>query len=655
MIKAFEKVVTRDIEKLSRANTIRHSNLSRSELNILNRLSTMPDLIWKPADKGGAIVLLNLSDYITEVNKHLTDRSFYKPIPSDPTNKIRSLIKIVCTEGLAMNYITMQTFDFLQNQHPRIPVFYILPKIHKGIIPPPGRPIVSGTSSILEPLAKYLDHFLQPFVLKTQSYIKDTTHFINIIESLHIPRNSTLMTLDITSLYTNVPLNEVRTIIKDLFDSRESQTPPTHFLMDLLDIVLENNYFKFDTQFYLQIWGVAMGSAVAPCLANLFVSQLETNHIYDQEQNPYFKDMIYYGRYIDDVFTIFTSHNMAEQFSNWINTIHPNIKFTKTIKLTDIHFLDVSIHQDERGLYVTNYSKPTDKNSILHFNSFHHYSLKFNLPYSQLLRIKKNNSKPDHYFAAAHSLNNKLKARGYPAKILKQAFQKSQQIDRSTLLKYKPKQQLNRIICPLTLTSQTPHIRRIINKHWHLVQEIPGCKDAPIIAHKRSKNLKDILIHSDFKISNKEPRNIITGKFKCGHCDVCGLTSNIKQFQHPSLPIKINLKNYMTCSSENVIYVIRCPCDLLYIGMTSRSLKIRIQEHHSKIKRGSLDSTLYTHFQQKSHPYNSFKFLALEKVCAAGYTDIKTSLLRREAFWIYKLRTITPHGLNDKLDLTCFL
>nr|XP_016847487.1 PREDICTED: uncharacterized protein LOC107982593 [Anolis carolinensis] len=319
----------------------------------------------------------------------------------------------------------MQTFNFLQNPYPRIPVFYILPKIHKGIIRPPGRPIVSGTSSILEPLAKYLDFFLQPFVSKTQAYIKDTTHFINIIESLHIPKHSTLMTLDIASLYTKIPLNEARTIVKDLFDSRTLQTPPTHFLMDLLNIVLENNYFRFDAQFYLQIWGTAMGSAMAPALANLFVAQLEIDYIYNQERNPCLKDMIYYGRYIDDIFTIFSSYQTAEQFSSWINAIHPNIKFSKTIKSTDIIFLDVSIHQDERGLYVTNYSKPTDKNSILHFNSYHHYSLKANLPYSQFLRIKRNNSKPDHYLSAAHSLNSKLKARGYPAKILQQAFQKS--------------------------------------------------------------------------------------------------------------------------------------------------------------------------------------------------------------------------------------
>uniref|UniRef100_A0A803TNU1 Reverse transcriptase domain-containing protein n=1 Tax=Anolis carolinensis TaxID=28377 RepID=A0A803TNU1_ANOCA len=328
--------------------------MTKNELDILNRLSNMQNYIWKPADKGGAIVLMNLMDYLIEVNKHLSDQFFYRELPHDPINKIKSLIRMVCSEGLAMGYITMQTFEFLQNQYPRTPIFYVLHKIHKGITPPPGRPIVCGTSSVLEPLAKYLNHFLQPFVLKSQSYIKDTTHFINTIESLYIPQQCTLMSLDIASLYTNIPLNEIRTIIQDLFDSRESKIPPTHFLVDLLDIVLDNNYFRFDSKYYLQIWGIAMGSSLAPSAANLSVSHLETIFIFNKIHNPYLTDMLYYGRFLDDIFTIFNSYEKAQSFSDWINTIHPNMKFTSTISSTNINFLDVIVHKDGNGVYVTN-------------------------------------------------------------------------------------------------------------------------------------------------------------------------------------------------------------------------------------------------------------------------------------------------------------
>ncbi|XP_062837953.1 uncharacterized protein LOC134299335 [Anolis carolinensis] len=365
--------------------------------------------------------------------------------------------------------------------------------------------------------------------------------------------------------------------------------------------------------------------------------------------------MLYYGRFLDDIFTIFNSYEKAQSFSDWINTIHPNMKFTSTISSTNINFLDVVVHKDGNGLYVTNYTKPTDKNSILHFKSFHHHSLKSNLPYSQLLRLKRNNSKPKDFLTAAHTFKNKLKIRGYPEKILNTALEKTNQVNRDTLLKYQSKTQSNRIICPLTLTTQTSNIQKIIFKHWHLLQDIPGCQSKPIIAHKRTRNFRDILIHSDIRKSSIVPRNPTTGNFKCGHCDCCKFTNNVKEFIHPTLNMKIKLKNYTTCSSENVIYVLSCPCNKLYVGMTTRAIRIRIQEHRSRIRKGNTESTLYLHFKDNIHSCNDLKYLALEKLQTPINTDIKKLLLCREAFWIHKLKTLTPQGLNDRLDLTCFL
>ncbi|XP_062833196.1 uncharacterized protein LOC134297981 [Anolis carolinensis] len=308
---------------------------------------------------GGAVVLLNRIDYVKEVERHLSNTLFYKCIPQDPINKIKSLIRIVCTEGLSLGYISLQTYEFLQNQFPRTPVFYVLPKIHKGTIPPPGRPIVSGTASILEPIAQFIDHFLQPFVPLNTSFIKDTKHFINIVEALTIPERAILMTLDIEALYTNIPLDEARSVVKDILDTCKSLVPPTHFLMDLLDIVLEYNYFSFDKQFYLQTFGIAMGSPLAPSIANLFVSHLESKFIFNTTNNPFFSDIFYFGRFLDDIFIVMSSHAVADQFYRWINTLHKHMTFTKHYSHTHINFLEVMVFKNGQKLLVKNYSKPT--------------------------------------------------------------------------------------------------------------------------------------------------------------------------------------------------------------------------------------------------------------------------------------------------------
>ena len=75
----------------------------------------------------------------------------------------------------------------------------MLPKIHKGTNPPPGRPTVSSTGCPTERLSQFADFFLQPTVTKSSSYIKDTTHFINILNELPIlPSGRLLFTLGVT-------------------------------------------------------------------------------------------------------------------------------------------------------------------------------------------------------------------------------------------------------------------------------------------------------------------------------------------------------------------------------------------------------------------------------------------------------------------------
>ena len=76
-------------------------------------------------------------------------------------------------------------------KQPRIPEFYTLTKIHKKT--PVGRPIVSGSSGPTERISSLVDSLLQPVVIKQESYIKDTTDFINFIENTQIPDNVVLL------------------------------------------------------------------------------------------------------------------------------------------------------------------------------------------------------------------------------------------------------------------------------------------------------------------------------------------------------------------------------------------------------------------------------------------------------------------------------
>ena len=83
--------------------------------------------------------------------------------------------------------------------------FYTLPKIHKPT--PVGRPIVSGCDGPTEKLS-FVHKLLQPIAQQQKSYLKDTTDLVNHIENTKVPADAILVSIDVTSLYTNIPQEE---------------------------------------------------------------------------------------------------------------------------------------------------------------------------------------------------------------------------------------------------------------------------------------------------------------------------------------------------------------------------------------------------------------------------------------------------------------
>lgn len=109
----------------------------------------------------------------------------------------------------------------------------------------------------------------------TPTFLLDTTDFIKKVEGTTIPNDSLILSLDVVSLYTNIPHDELRVTLQEFFDACENLNLPTHFLLDLMDILIEKNYFRYDRDYYLQIKGVVMGSAFAPNAANLYINRFE--------------------------------------------------------------------------------------------------------------------------------------------------------------------------------------------------------------------------------------------------------------------------------------------------------------------------------------------------------------------------------------------
>uniref|UniRef100_A0A671M011 Uncharacterized protein n=1 Tax=Sinocyclocheilus anshuiensis TaxID=1608454 RepID=A0A671M011_9TELE len=153
------------VEKLFCDSPVKQKfNLSKSEKDALDKLCRDKDIVVKPADKGGGLVILPRTLYNSEVFRQLQNNSYYKVLTSDPTiqfqREIEHFLKMAHLEGL----ISEKELQYLFNRSPTKPVFYILPKVHKDLKNPHGRPIVAGINSLTEPLSNFVDFILRPLV-----------------------------------------------------------------------------------------------------------------------------------------------------------------------------------------------------------------------------------------------------------------------------------------------------------------------------------------------------------------------------------------------------------------------------------------------------------------------------------------------------------
>ena len=129
-----------------------------------------------------------------------TTLNLMRTSPFKPAVEIQSFIHFMFANG----QIDKHTRDFLIPHHSRAARFYLSPKIHKP--GNPGRLIVSSNSDLTENRSWFMDWFLQPFATSLLSYIQDTTDFLNSLSRLpSLPPETLLVTLNVSSLYTNIP------------------------------------------------------------------------------------------------------------------------------------------------------------------------------------------------------------------------------------------------------------------------------------------------------------------------------------------------------------------------------------------------------------------------------------------------------------------
>jgi len=642
-----------------------YPNLNKLESQALKSLASNSSLVIKSADKGSGIVVEDTEQYIRDGLEHLSDTTIYSKVDSDPTaqlaKEINKFVVHMHNRGIIDN-ITRDYLMFPENKTPRTQQLYFLKKIHKN--PIAVRPIVSGCGGPTEKISQLVDLHLQPFVPKIKSYIKDSGDLIKLLESTKIPTNSTLATIDVKTLYLNIPHKEGIAAVKNRLynnnDKSEEIPIPPGTMSDLLNIVLTQNYFQFADSMYHQVQGTAMGTKMAPAYANLFMADLEEKLLQNSTTDP-----ILWKRYIDDILCIWPgSPEQLQNFIDYLNRAHPTIKFTCECSTTSVDFLDITIYKGkrynrERTLDVKPYFKKTNKFQYLEYSSAHLKNTFRSLVKGELTRLLRACSDTDEYSRILSKMYKIFRERGYPAHLIKSVQELVPFSKRQEIL-HKPE----RPPCPYetflvmdyTPDLDLPKLRSLLKPTEAEEAHVPK----PCLSLRKTSNLSKTLVRAKLKQAKDPPTSDLPVRIQAtpnltGQSAGCA-TPGCKCCKTMSRKVRVtsssNYKSFPTpkhtnCNTKNVIYLLECKkCSKgnQYVGQTKRPISSRMAGHRAA-SRIKTHLPLYKHFA--GNPDHNFERDATVTILQKTTED---QLSDRENHWITTLDTIFPKGLNSRFE-----
>lgn len=160
-----------------------------------------------------------------------------------------------------------------------------------------------------------------------------------------------------------------------------------------------------------------------------------------------------------------------------------------------------------------------------------------------------------------------------------------------------------------------------------------------------------MLAPSKFRVTssrNQSGENGSCSKYN-KNCDLCqNYSIQASKFQSSASGRQYPIKQKLSCSSKNVVYLATCTkCNLQYVGSTSTEFKVRFRNHKSNMLKNKRTCELAIHFNNSEHEISQISFIIIEQINSLHLDQL---LLTREAYWTAQLFTLNPHGLNKRRE-----
>ena len=147
--------------------------------------------------------------------ENLLEDDAYRKVTRDPTSRMEKRISTALKDCEHKGYITTKQRMHLAHQviSPSPPQIYGLPKVHKEGVP--LRSIVAAIGSPSHLLAKELTRILSPLAGKSPSHVRNSADFVQRIRQTCLAETDIMISFDVVSLFTNVPVDEALLVIAE--------------------------------------------------------------------------------------------------------------------------------------------------------------------------------------------------------------------------------------------------------------------------------------------------------------------------------------------------------------------------------------------------------------------------------------------------------
>ncbi|CAH2089803.1 unnamed protein product [Euphydryas editha] len=439
-----------------------------------------------------------------------------------------------------------------------VSLLYGLPKIHKDNIP--IRPVVSYIGAPAYELAKELNKVIKSKTSFDPTYsLKNSIQLVNKIKDLTLPGHCKLISLDVDSLFTNVPVKETLNILTKLLKNNHTNANEITELIELTKLCMKQNYFKFNNQFYQQKEGLAMGSPLSPLMADIFMDDFENKHIVKNN------NILYYYRYVDDIIICWTgTDRQLDIFVKNLNNIHPKIKFKSELEQNhSINFLDLTITRVNNKHQFGIFRKPTYTDTTIPASSCHPWQHKLAAFHSYVHRLLSIPLTKENYLKELNLIYHMAQANGYNNNIVNNIIKKQKSMRIKKDLYSTAPDKINKYKSSLTYFGT--------------------------VSERIAKTLKAHDIHVAFR-TNNTLKNICNGKDKV----------NNKQ--------------------KSGIYKLECSdCKATYIGQTGRKFETRYKEHIAAVRNNQPQKSHFAkHLLDSGHKLSSDHSYKILHTCDKG-------------------------------------